>query len=68
MTHDVYDPEMWAMIDEEDAQLSSHEEDVYEYLKEQNSTIIDTKKITLWTKVKQFIMRVNSKSTIRKAD
>lgn len=68
MTHDVYDPEMWAMIDEEDAKLSSHEEDVYEYLKEQNSTIIDTKKITLWTKVKQFIMRVNSKSTVRKAD
>ena len=35
MVHDVYDAEMWAMIDEEDARLASFEEEMYEYRKEQ---------------------------------
>ena len=30
MVHDVYDAEMWAMIDEEDAKLASFEEDQLE--------------------------------------
>lgn len=65
MVHDVYDAEMWAMIDEEDARLASFEEEMYEYRKEQEVII---PKQTLWEKIKEFIMRVNSKSTIRKAD
>lgn len=65
MVHDVYDAEMWAMIDQEDALLASYEQEVYEYRKEEEVII---SKQNLWTKIKQFIMRVNSKSTTRKAD
>lgn len=64
MVHDVYDAEMWAMIDEEDAKLASFEEDMYEYIQEEKARIQQEKDESLISKTIRKIKNILKRSSL----